>query len=120
MKHQTMTASREQCIHGWPWGKPITIPGVEPQYCCATREDWAMNDMQFSTEEEKRLDAEEREYLDQLDAEEMAEFELFMEEAAENDERLAAMEEAVVDGMTELGQATSEEVAEIAKKYGIE
>ena len=27
----------DYCIHGWPWNKPITIPGVEPQFCCASR-----------------------------------------------------------------------------------
>lgn len=25
------------CIHGWPWHEPITIPSVEPQFCCANR-----------------------------------------------------------------------------------
>jgi hypothetical protein len=24
----------ETCEHGWPVNKPITVEGVEPQYCC--------------------------------------------------------------------------------------
>lgn len=82
------------CVHGWPWDKPITISGVEPQYCCATKEKTMKQDMQFVTEEEARMDAEEQEYLDKLDAEETADFYLFMEEEAEHDAYVAALEEA--------------------------
>ena len=100
------------CIHGWPWDKPITVPGVPPQMCCTRRETTMRNDMQFAEAEEL--------VQNDIDDEEMADLEAFMtEEEERNDYARQQAAAALVDGLEALGIATAEEVAEIAKKYGV-
>ena len=73
------------CVHGWPWNKPITIPGVPPQMCCSTKEK-PMTDQHFVTAnlEDHTLDPVEEAYLQEIAD---AEFDEFYEQEQERDQR---------------------------------
>lgn len=78
-----------------------------------------MDDYQFAQAEEHRWSTEEEEFLNDMEADERAEFEAFMAEEAEHDDYCNALTASLEVSSDLHGVATADEIEDLCEKYGV-